>query len=195
MIDALLATAELIKRDVALQQALAAKLARIDTSRPLILVTGHRRESFGIGIEQICDALKRLAMHHAVEIIYPVHLNPNVDAVVRKRLMKVANVHLLEPLDYVSFVYLMHKARIIVTDSGGVQEETTFLGVRCLTARPNTERPITIIQGTNRLVSSRCDDLLQAVEASLRDQRPAPGRPEFWDGSTAGRIVEVMANL
>jgi UDP-N-acetylglucosamine 2-epimerase (non-hydrolysing) len=106
-----------------------------------------------------------------------------------------ANLKLIEPLGYLDFLSLMSTAGLVVTDSGGVQEETTFLGVRCLTVRPNTERPITITQGTNRLVNSRFDELLNAVEGSLKDGRPAAGRPELWDGKAAVRIAEVMTQV
>jgi UDP-N-acetylglucosamine 2-epimerase (non-hydrolysing) len=199
VIDALLATVELIKKDVALQQALAAKFARIETSRPLILVTGHRRESFGIGIEQICDALKRLAMHHAVEIIYPVHLNPNVDAVVRKRLMKVANVHLLEPLDYVSFVYMMHKARIIVTDSGGVQEEAAALGKRVIVMREVTERPEGVEAGLAELTGTDPSRICDAVAKALAGHESEEellrlGRELYGDGQAGRRIAAQLCD-
>jgi len=144
-------------------------------------------------LQGIFEAMLKISKMRPV--IFPVH--PRTAARLRDLGLDAAgtNLQLIEPLGYLDFLALMSSAGLVLTDSGGVQEETTFLGVRCLTARPNTERPITIIQGTNRLVSSRCDALITAVEAALRDQRSVPGRPEFWDGTAAGRIVEVMANL
>jgi UDP-N-acetylglucosamine 2-epimerase (non-hydrolysing) len=100
----------------------------------------------------------------------------------------------MEPLGYLDFLAVMNSAGLVITDSGGVQEETTFLGVPCLTARPNTERPITITSGTNRLVESRCEAIVNGVQASLGRAKQMLKKPEFWDGRTAGRIVEAIAS-
>ncbi len=109
--------------------------------------------------------------------------------------LKADGVHLLEPLRYLDFVALEEKAAFVLTDSGGVQEETTFLGVPCLTARPSTERPITLTEGTNRLVASRRQAILQAVETLNLERRPDSRPPELWDGHAAERIAQVMLSL
>ena len=160
-----------------------------------VLATLHRPSNVDepAVLRGIFEAMLRIARSRPV--IFPVH--PRTRARLRDLGLEAAgaNLKLIEPLGYLDFLSLMSTAGLVITDSGGVQEETTFLGVRCLTVRPNTERPITISQGTNRLVSSRFDELLNAVEAYLKDARPAPGRPEFWDGKAAVRIAEVMTQL
>jgi UDP-N-acetylglucosamine 2-epimerase (non-hydrolysing) len=197
VIDALLTTAELIKTDLELQKRLADKFAGIGRSRPVILVTGHRRESFGVGFEKICEALRRVANHDVVDIVYPVHLNPNVDAVVRKRLSNVGNVHLREPLDYVSFVYLMHKAAIIVTDSGGVQEEAAALGKRVIVMREVTERPEGVEAGLAELTGTDPDLICDAIARALakresEDKLLRLGRELYGDGQAARRIAAEL---
>src|SRR5690606_29129154 len=130
-----------LETNTALQQQFAAQFDFIDPSKKLILVTGHRRESFGGGVERICQALKTLAQRDDVQICYPVHLNPNVKQPVEQILQGADNVHLIEPQDYLPFVYLMSKAYLILTDSGGIQEEAPSLGKPVLVMRETTERP------------------------------------------------------
>ena len=128
VIDALLMVLAHIRSDAALERRLAAQFGFVDFSRRLILVTGHRRESFGEGFESICRAIAELSQRDDVEIVYPVHLNPNVQEPVRRILSSQRHVHLIDPLDYLPFVYLMSRADVLLTDSGGIQEEAPSLG-------------------------------------------------------------------
>ena len=140
-------------------------LAELPPHRRLVLVTAHRRESFGGPFRELCHAIRDLAATFAAEgvhFVYPVHLNPNVRAPVGEILAGLPNVHLVAPCDYVTMVQAMRRAALVLTDSGGIQEETTVLDVPCLTLRPNTERPITLTAGTNRLVTP--EDLGPALE-------------------------------
>ncbi|VEI47959.1 UDP-N-acetyl glucosamine-2-epimerase [Actinobacillus equuli] len=128
----------------------------------MILVTGHRRESFGQGFERICQALVELANQHPeVQIVYPVHLNPNVHEPVSRLLAGIQNIFLIEPQDYLPFVYLMDRAYLILTDSGGIQEEAPALGKPVLVMRETTERPEAIKAGTVRLVGTDTRKLLR----------------------------------
>ncbi|HTL18592.1 MAG TPA: UDP-N-acetylglucosamine 2-epimerase (non-hydrolyzing), partial [Patescibacteria group bacterium] len=160
-----------------------------------LLATLHRPSNVDdpVVLRGIFEAMLSIAT--AQPVIFPVH--PRTRARLRDLGLDglSSNLKLIEPLGYLDFLALMSTASLVITDSGGVQEETTFLGIRCLTVRPNTERPITITHGTNRLVGSRSEDLLEAVRASLGDIKPAAGRPELWDGKAADRIAEVMSEL
>lgn len=169
----------------------------IDPSRKLILVTAHRRESFGVGLANICQALVRIARHAPdVEIVYPVHLNPNVRSTVMRELRGVERVHLIEPLDYVAFVHLMNRAYLILTDSGGIQEEAPSLGKPVLVMRDTTERPEAIEAGTARLVGTEPDAIVHETLRLLRDEdgyaRMANVLNPFGDGHAAGRIVDAL---
>ena len=195
VIDALQNVVRLIERN----QAMAAELAgRFDLShdRRLILVTGHRRESFGEGFERICDALSKLAQRSDVEIVYPVHLNPNVKGPVDRLLSDCANVRLIEPLDYLPFVYLMSRSELIITDSGGVQEEAPSLGKPVLVMRETTERPEAVEAGTVRLVGTDPGLIVSTANALLDDPEAyaAMGRAHnpYGDGLASGRIVEAL---
>lgn len=170
----------------------------LEGGKRLLLVTGHRRESFGGGFERICMALKRLAARPDLRIIYPVHLNPNVKEPVERHLGRVANVTLLEPQDYLPFVHLMRRADIILTDSGGVQEEGPALGKPVLVMRETTERPEAVAAGTVRLVGTDAERIVSGV-AQLLDDRAAYesmalARNPYGDGKAAGRILEAIAN-
>jgi len=160
-----------------------------------LLATLHRPSNVDdpVVLRGVFEAMLSIAKVRPV--IFPVH--PRTRARLRELGLDPlsSNLKLIEPLGYLDFIALMSTASLVITDSGGVQEETTFLGIRCLTVRPNTERPITITHGTNRLVGSRSEDLLNAVRASLDDIKPAAGRPELWDGKAAGRIADVMSQL
>ena len=137
-----------VQQDESLITDLAAKFPELDESKKLILVTGHRRESFGGGFERICEALAEIATNHPeAQVLYPMHLNPNVREPVNRILKNVNNVHLIEPQEYLPFVYLMNKATVIVTDSGGVQEEAPSLGKPVLVMRDTTERPEAVDAG------------------------------------------------
>lgn len=161
--------------------------------RTYVLVTLHRPGNVDAPetLGEILAALEQLSRRWRV--IFPVH--PRTRRNMEQWGLKADGVHLLEPLRYLDFVALEEKAAFVLTDSGGVQEETTFLGVPCLTARPSTERPITLTEGTNRLVASRRQAILQAVETLNLERRPDSRPPELWDGHAAERIAQVMLSL
>ena len=166
-------------------------------STKLILVTGHRRESFGEDLENICRALRRIAqLNDDVEIVYPVHLNPNVQEPVRRILDSIERVHLIEPLDYAAFVQLMNKAYLILTDSGGIQEEAPSLGKPVLVMRNATERPEVIEVGAAKLVGTYEDSIVNETMKLLRDNeeynRMAQAPNPYGDGKAAERIVKIL---
>ncbi len=196
VIDALNLTTARIDSDAALRARLDARLPLLDDALPVLLVTGHRRESFGDGFANICAALGDLAATGAVQIVYPVHLNPNVRGPVQASLSGARNVHLIEPLDYLGFVRLMQRASIILTDSGGVQEEAPALGKPVLVMRDVTERPEAVAAGTVRLVGTQREAIVQAVSALLDDvdARRAFARRlnPYGDGHASARIVAAL---
>ena len=172
-------------------------VTRIEAAKQMILVTGHRRENFGQGFLNICEALKKLAVRHPDWLfIYPVHLNPNVQQPVRELLGCFPNVVLIEPQDYLPFVWLMTMASLILTDSGGIQEEAPSLGVPVLVMREVTERPEAVIAGTVELVGADSARIVQGVESVLCDsgkyQRMAHAVNPYGDGLAAGRITNRM---
>ncbi|MDF2177317.1 UDP-N-acetylglucosamine 2-epimerase (non-hydrolyzing) [Aliiglaciecola sp. CAU 1673] len=199
VIDALLAVEQRIKNDEALRSSLAGQFDFLDPGKKLILVTGHRRESFGGGFERICHALKRLSERQDVQVCYPVHLNPNVKEPVERILGQAANVKLIAPQDYLPFVYLMTKAHIILTDSGGIQEEAPSLGKPVLVMRDTTERPEAVDAGTVKLVGT--DDALIVAEAErlLSDngayERMSIAHNPYGDGKACERIARVIMGL
>src|SRR5690606_12534997 len=154
VIDALLAVVGKIDGSGELEESLRAEFPFLDPDKRLVLVTGHRRENFGDGFEQICQALKAIASRGDTQVVYPVHLNPNVQEPVRRILSDQPDVHLIEPLNYLPFVYLMSRSHLIITDSGGVQEEAPSLGKPVLVMRNTTERPEAVDAGTVRLVGT-----------------------------------------
>jgi UDP-N-acetylglucosamine 2-epimerase (non-hydrolysing) len=165
----------------------------------LIYVTGHRRENFGQGFENICQALKEIAANHPdVQIVYPVHLNPQVQEPVRRILSECANIHLIDPLDYLSFVYLMHRSYIIITDSGGVQEEAPSLGKPVIVMRDTTERPEAVDAGTVKLVGTDYDAIVDNVSSLLENNDAykimAQAVNPYGDGKACGRIIEALKN-
>lgn len=166
-------------------------------TRPFILVTGHRRESFGTGFENICQALRQLASNHPeLDFIYPVHLNPNVQEPVRRILSEASNIHLIEPQGYESFVYLMDQAHLVLTDSGGVQEEAPSLGKPVLVMRDKTERTEGLDAGV-RLVGTSTAKIVAECERLLTDQDHYRAMSEaanpYGDGKAAERIVDLLA--
>lgn len=196
VIDALFLALERIDSDPALAAELAGQFAFLDGSRRLLLVTGHRRENFGPGFIAICEALARLAARSDIEILYPVHLNPQVREPVHRLLGGRANVHLIAPLDYLPFVYLMRRCHLVLTDSGGVQEEAPSLGKPVLVMRDVTERPEAVAAGTVELVGTRTERIVGAVEALLDDAghyaRFARQNNPYGDGQACGRIVSAL---
>lgn len=197
VIDALLMVVEKIKQTPALQSKLAARFPFLDPSKRLILVTGHRRENFGGGFEQICQALKLIAERGDVQVVYPVHLNPNVQEPVHRILANQPGVHLIDPLDYLPFVYLMSRSHLIITDSGGVQEEAPSLGKPVLVMRDTTERPEAVVAGTVKLVGTSMTRILE--EANQLLDRPeayaamAFANNPYGDGSAAAQISTLLA--
>jgi UDP-N-acetylglucosamine 2-epimerase (non-hydrolysing) len=172
---------------------------QLDPSKKLIVVTAHRRESFGAGFERICSALGRLAARSDVELVYPVHPNPNVQEPVRKFLSGRANVFLIEPLEYVPFVDLMRRAYLLITDSGGVQEEGPSLGKPILVLREKTERPEAVDAGTVRLVGTDENCIVGQAVRLLEDRAAydamARVHNPYGDGRASGRIADVIVSF
>lgn len=169
----------------------------LDFNRRIVLVTGHRRESFGEGFEQICEALKEISEScPEVDIVYPVHLNPNVREPVQRILSSCKNIRLIEPLDYLPFVYLMSKATLIITDSGGIQEEAPSLGKPVLVMRETTERPEAVEAGTVRLVGANRENIVRETLLLLHDQqayeRMSYAHNPYGDGLACQRIVQFL---
>jgi UDP-N-acetylglucosamine 2-epimerase (non-hydrolysing) len=196
VIDALNLTTARIDGDAQLRAELDARFGFLNNDLPVLLVTGHRRESFGEGFANICAALSDLAATNTVQIVYPVHLNPNVRGPVQETLGAARNVHLIEPLDYLGFVRLMQRATIILTDSGGVQEEAPALGKPVLVMRDVTERPEAVSAGTVRLVGTQREVIVRAVTDLLEDARErddfARRVNPYGDGHASERIVAAL---
>jgi UDP-N-acetylglucosamine 2-epimerase (non-hydrolysing) len=195
VIDALLSVAARIREDRSLADSLDARFPWMD-GRRIVLVTGHRRESFGDGFRDICSALGRIADRGDVQIVYPVHLNPNVREPVFSILGDRENVRLIEPLDYVSFVHLMGRAYFILTDSGGIQEEAPALGKPVLVMRETSERMEAVHAGVARLVTTDADRIV-AEACRLLDDTGAYNAMScaahpFGDGTAAERIVSDL---
>jgi len=169
----------------------------VDASR-IILVTGHRRENFGVGFENICKAIRQLAERNDVEIIYPVHLNPNVQEPVSRILGGGKNIRLIPPLDYLPFVYLMRRSHVVLTDSGGVQEEAPSLGKPVLVMRDTTERPEAVMAGTAKLVGTKSDQIVAECERLLHDdsayKQIAEAINPYGDGNASTRIASKLSS-
>lgn len=200
VIDALLEVVNKLKNNADLQQRFGEQFAFLLPERRIVLVTGHRRESFGNGFERICQALLDTAQTFPeVDIVYPVHLNPNVREPVNRLLAGIANIHLIEPLDYLPFVYLMNRAYIILTDSGGIQEEAPSLGKPVLVMRDTTERPEAVQAGTVKLVGTEGVAITQHLRELLTDaaayQRMSFAHNPYGDGQACQRIVKALAEL
>jgi len=196
VIDTLLHFSGTLDGDPLLRDELAARFPFLDASKKLILVTGHRRENFDGGIDRICTALKVLATRGDVQIIYPVHPNPNVRSVVDAQLGGVPNIHLVDPQDYLPFLFLQKRSYLVLTDSGGVQEEAPSLGKPVLVMRDNTERPEGVAAGTTRLVGTDVDKILSNANRLLDDPAAYRGMAErhnpYGDGQASARIVEEL---
>ncbi len=196
VIDTLLHFSNAMEHDAGLSRSLAAPFGFLDPTKKLILVTSHRRENFDGGIERICRALKVLAARGDVQIVYPVHPNPNVRNVVLAELGNVPNIHLIDPQDYLPFLYLQKRSYLVMTDSGGVQEEAPSLGKPVLVMRDNTERPEGIAAGTARLVGSDVDRIISTASHLLDDPAAYRGMAEthnpYGDGRASARIVEEL---
>lgn len=171
VIDSLFLALDIIKRDKKLYKSLEDRFSFFDKDKKLILVTGHRRENFGKSLENICDSLLEISELESLEIIFSVHLNPNVRNTVFERLQGLKNVHLIDPLDYIPFVYLMKQSYLILTDSGGIQEEAPSLGKPVLVMRDKTERPEALKAETVRLVGSNKEKIVQEVSNLLNNEK------------------------
>ncbi|WES68211.1 UDP-N-acetylglucosamine 2-epimerase (non-hydrolyzing) [Superficieibacter sp. HKU1] len=199
VIDALFWVRDRVMADEALRAELTARYPFLNNGKKMILVTGHRRESFGKGFEQICHALADIAAQNRdVQIVYPVHLNPNVSEPVNRILGHVDNVILIEPQDYLPFVWLMNHAWLILTDSGGIQEEAPSLGKPVLVMRDTTERPEAVEAGTVRLVGTDREDIVKQVTRLLYDddeyQAMSRAHNPYGDGKACERILDALKN-
>lgn len=198
VIDALFEVVAMLRADPARGETYARQFGIVPGKR-VILVTGHRRESFGDGFGRICNALARLSAREDVQIVYPVHLNPNVKGPVEERLGHLTNVRLIAPQDYLPFVWLMDRSDLILTDSGGVQEEAPSLGKPVLVMRETTERPEAIDAGTVRLVGTDEDLIITEASRLLDDpstyEAMARAHNPYGDGRAAGRILDAIRSF
>ena len=197
VIDALLMVKNKIEKEDLLNKELAEKFPFLESDKKLILVTGHRRESFGGGFERICEALSIIAKTHPnVQIVYPMHLNPNVREPVNRILGNVSNIILIEPQEYLPFIYLMVRSHIILTDSGGIQEEAPSLGKPVLVMRDTTERPEAVTAGTVKLVGTDIEKIVSGLDDLLKDsnlyKKMSFAHNPYGDGCASERIIECL---
>jgi UDP-N-acetylglucosamine 2-epimerase (non-hydrolysing) len=199
VIDALINVSQRLDQDIDLSNELGNQFPFLDSNKRLVLVTGHRRENFGTGFESMCMALKKIAADPTVQIIYPVHLNPQVQEPVTRILGSISNVHLIAPQDYLPFVYLMKKSYLILTDSGGVQEEAPSLGKPVLVMRNTTERPEAVAAGTVKLVGTDLNTIVDETFRLLTDanayQAMARAHNPYGDGLACQRIRETFEEI
>lgn len=197
VIDALYDVLEKINTDISFEKNLSEQYPFLDKNKKMILVTGHRRESFGDGFERICQAISEIAVRHPdVQIVYPVHLNPNVREPVNRLLNHIDNIFLIEPQDYLPFVYLMDRSYLILTDSGGIQEEAPSLGKPVLVMRETTERPEAVIAGTVKLVGTDRDKIISETERLITNElaylEMSQAHNPYGDGKACSRIINVL---
>lgn len=198
VIDALHQVVQRLNTDASLNKMLDDRFSMLQRGRRMVLVTGHRRESFGDGFERICKAIQRSAAAFPdIDWVYPVHLNPNVREPVNRLLAGVKNIYLIEPQEYLPFVYLMNKSSVILTDSGGVQEEAPSLGKPVLVMRDTTERPEAVDAGTVKLVGTSSELIEHALCELLTNQdaylRMSQSHNPYGDGLACERIAESLA--
>ena len=197
VIDALLSVVDKLKQSTDLQTQFKQKFDFLSEHRPIILVTGHRRENFGSGFENICRALTEIANQFPnIDIVYPVHLNPNVQEPVNRLLSSIKNIYLIPPLDYLPFVYLMHRSHIILTDSGGIQEEAPSLGKPVLVMRDTTERPEAVVAGTVKLVGTDPLTITEEIQTLLTNDAKylsmSKAHNPYGDGKASKYIVDYL---
>ena len=200
VIDALLMAVDIISTTAGVKEKMAKELQEKGYTvgdREYILVTGHRRENFGDGFLHICKAIKELAaLHPEMDIVYPVHLNPNVQKPVYELLSGLSNVYLISPLDYLPFIYAMQHSTLLLTDSGGVQEEAPSLGKPVLVMRDTTERPEAVEAGTVKLVGTDAEAIVSNVTAQLQDKemykRMSETHNPYGDGQACERIIAAL---
>lgn len=200
VIDALFWVRDKISSEPELNAALASKYPFLDKNKKMVLVTGHRRESFGSGFERICNAIAEIAVKHEdVQVVYPVHLNPNVSEPVNRILKNMPNVHLIEPQDYLPFVYLMMNAFVILTDSGGIQEEAPSLGKPVLVMRETTERPEAVAAGTVKLVGTDVKIIVENVSKLILNyddyHAMSKAHNPYGDGKACERIISALKTM
>ncbi|MCX0331014.1 UDP-N-acetylglucosamine 2-epimerase (non-hydrolyzing) [Acinetobacter radioresistens] len=200
VIDALLMVKEKIEKDEYLRTHFQKTFNFLDSNKKLILVTGHRRENFGQGFLNICKALINIAKKYSdVQIVYPVHLNPNVQTPVNELLSKIENIYLIPPQDYLPFIYLMNRSYLILTDSGGIQEEAPSLGKPVLVMRDTTERPEAVIAGTVKLVGTDSYMIQQEVSELLENpniyQYMAEAHNPYGEGNSCIKIIDFLNKL
>jgi UDP-N-acetylglucosamine 2-epimerase (non-hydrolysing) len=199
VIDALFLIKNRLEEDANLLKASADRFPMVVSERKVVLITGHRRENFGGGFHRICNAILRLSSRFPeVDFIYPMHLNPNVREPVLELLSGIENIHLIKPQDYSPFVYLMTKAHVILTDSGGIQEEAPSLGKPVIVMRDTTERPEAVEAGTVRIVGTGEDAIVDAVVELLVDdseyEKMSMANNPYGDGRAAQKIVEWISS-
>lgn len=197
VIDALLSVKKKIENDNELNQQMINHYAELDFNKKRVLITGHRRENFGQGFENICHALIQLAQKHEdVEFVYPVHLNPNVKEPVNRLLKGYDNIKLIQPQDYLPFVWLMLHSTLILTDSGGIQEEAPALGLPVLVMRDTTERPEAVQAGTVKLVGTEIESIVKNVDELLSNDElyhaMSRAHNPYGDGQACSRIVATL---
>jgi len=196
VVDALLDVVQRLETDGALQRQMESQFSFLDSKKKLVLVTGHRRENFGSGFENICHALNEISQLDDVEVLYPVHLNPNVQEPVQRILKGNPNIHLIDPVGYLPFVYLMNRASVLLTDSGGIQEEAPSLGKPVLVMRDTTERPEAVAAGTVRLVGTSVRSIVDGTRTLLTDpaeySRMSNAANPYGDGTSALQIVNFL---
>lgn len=197
VIDALLIVRDEIRSNRELKNKYKHQFNYLSDERKLVLVTGHRRENFGGGFERICESLAVLAAQYPeIDIVYPVHLNPNVQEPVNRLLKNLSNIHLIEPLDYEPFVYLMDRSYLILTDSGGIQEEAPSLGKPVLVMRDTTERPEAVLAGTVKLVGTDSEVIVENVVELINSKGAydlmARAHNPYGDGSACSRIISKI---
>lgn len=196
VVDALQEVTEKLHQNTERMAAFNRDFAFLDPKRKLILITGHRRENFGDGFLQICQALHQLGKREDVQIVYPVHLNPNVQEPVHSILGHSSRIHLLDPLDYLAFVYLMNRSYLVITDSGGIQEEAPSLGKPVLVMRETTERPEAVQLGTARLVGVNREKILHEANLLLDSKEHYRSMTRvhnpYGDGRSTQRIIDGL---
>ena len=200
VIDALFWVREKLNKDISLSNDLSSRFDYLDPNKKLILITGHRRESFGGGFERICEALSQIATNNPdAQVLYPVHLNPNVQEPVNRLLKGLDNVFLIEPQQYLPFCYLMDRATVILTDSGGIQEEAPSLGKPVLVMRETTERPEAVEAGTVKLVGTDVNLIVNQVSRLINNheeyEKMSHAHNPYGNGSASKKIIEILSDL
>lgn len=197
VIDALFMAKEIMNNDMKLISNFKSQFSFLDESKRMILVTGHRRESFGSGFERICKSIQEVAIQNKdVQIVYPVHLNPNVQQPVNRFLSKLKNVYLIEPQEYLQFIYLMDLSYLILTDSGGIQEEAPSLGKPVLVMRDTTERPEAVEAGTVKLVGTNIHSIVSSINELLTNKssyiKMSVAHNPYGDGKACSKICDIL---